>query len=199
MASAQLASDRLQDSEDPVVKRLAPRLVASIDRAVALATNTMRFGRADEGPPARRRLALAPLVSEAGEAALAGSGHKRVRLSQSVDPELQIDADPDQLYRILLNLLRNAVEAVTEGGAVEVIAARKARSVEIDIVDNGPGLPEGIEPRLFQPFASAARRGGTGLGLAISRELARAHGGEVTLVASGASGTRFRIVISDKS
>ena len=199
LASAQLASDRLRDSEDPVVKRLAPRLVGSIDRAVALATNTMRFGRADEGPPARRRLALAPLVAEAGEAALAGSGHKRVRLSDTVDAELEIDADPDQLYRILLNLLRNAVEAVPEGGAVEVIARRTGRTVEIDIVDNGPGLPTGVEVRLFQPFASAARSGGTGLGLAISRELARAHGGEVSRVGSDTTGTRFRIVIPDRS
>src|SRR6185437_16266368 len=72
LSSAQLASDRLAASEDPVVKRLAPRLISAIDHAVALATNTLRYGRAEEHAPDRKRIALRPLVEDAGEAALAG-------------------------------------------------------------------------------------------------------------------------------
>lgn len=198
LSSAQLASDRLAAVDDPVVQRLAPRLVASIDRAVALATNTLRYGRADETPPMRKRFALAPLIDEAGGAARASVSGKSVFTVNAVASDLEIDADGEQLYRILLNLMRNAAEAVAEGGTIRIEAVRERRHVLIDIADDGPGIDGELAARLFQPFASAARPGGTGLGLAIARDLARAHGGDVTLAGTGPEGTRFRIDIPDR-
>jgi signal transduction histidine kinase len=195
LSSAQLASDRLATVEDPVVQRLAPRLVGAIDRAVALATNTLRYGRTEENPPAKKRVALRPLIEEAGEAALASVAPKDVTLADEVDGALDVDADPEQLYRILLNLMRNAAEAVATGGKVRACARRERGHVLIEIADDGPGLPPAAAERLFQPFASAARTGGTGLGLAISRDLARAHGGDLSLVETGPKGTCFRIDI----
>ena len=103
-----MASDRLTAIDDPVVQRLTPRLVASLDRAVALATNTLRYGRADERPPERRQVALCSLVTEAGEVCAA---HKDVCFTNEIDPGLKVDADPEHLYRIVLNLIRNAAEA----------------------------------------------------------------------------------------
>jgi signal transduction histidine kinase len=198
LSSAQLASDQLAQSDDPAVRRLAQRLVSSIDHAVALATNTLRYGRADENPPQRHMVALAPIVAEAGEAAL--GAHKNVRLIDTVDKSIQIDADAGLLFRILLNLLRNAGEvlASAQGGEIRVSAARAAGRVSIDIEDNGPGIPPNVRERLFQPFAGSARPGGSGLGLAIARDLARAHGGDVTLVTTGDAGTHFRIEIPDR-
>jgi signal transduction histidine kinase len=202
LASAQLASDRLAKIDDPVVQRLAPRLVASIDRAVALATNTLRYGRADENPPKRKRVNARALVDEAAEATLAASAPERViTLINEIDPALEIDADPEQLFRIVLNILRNATQALEKQVTppqIIVSGVRRARHTEIDIADNGPGVPEALRERLFQPFATSARPGGSGLGLAISRDLARAHGGDITLVSTGASGTRFRIDIPDR-
>jgi signal transduction histidine kinase len=199
LANAKLASDRLSTVEDPVVKRLTPRLVASLDRAVALATQTLRYGRAEERPPQRKRTALKPLIDEAGEAALETSA-SGIEFANHVDTALQIDADPEQLYRIALNLLRNAVEALDgrTGARIEVMAERHGRTVSFSIADNGPGIPAAMQPKLFQPFARAARAGGTGLGLAIARDLVRAHGGEVSLMSTGAEGTRFRIDIPDR-
>jgi signal transduction histidine kinase len=198
LSSAQLASDQLAKSADPSVQRLAPRLVSSIDHAVALATNTLRYGRADEHPPQRRRLRLKPIVEEAREAAL--DGKYAVRFDDAVDDGFEIDADAAQLFRILLNILRNAGEALGEkGGAIAFCAARADGEAFIDISDNGPGIPPAIRARLFQPFAGSARAGGSGLGLAIARELARAHGGDVLLVQSGESGTQFRVTIPDRA
>jgi signal transduction histidine kinase len=208
LSNAQLASDRLTAIDDPVVKRLTPRLVASLDRAVALATTTLRYGRADERPPERKRVALKPLIEEAGESAIAVSGGT-IRFTNGIDPALQVDADPDQLYRMILNLVRNAAEALTaaSGSAetdasdaaaeIKVSASRRNGGVTVDVADNGPGIPEAMQAHLFQPFASA-RAGGSGLGLAIARELARGHGGNVELVATGKSGTCFRISIPDQ-
>jgi len=201
LSSAQLASDRLSSSADPAVKRLAPRLVSAIDHAVALATNTRRYGRADEHAPERRRIALKGIVDDAGEAALAErAGENPVHLRDEVPPDLQVDADPEQLFRIVLNLMRNAEQAVNGAAAAEirVSASRNGKRVLIHVSDNGPGIPEKVRDRLFQPFAGSARSGGSGLGLVISRELARAHGGEISLIDTGPQGTTFRLEIPDR-
>ncbi len=198
LASAQLASDRLAKIDDPIAQRLAPRLVASLDHAVSLATNTLRYGRAEEQPPERRHVALASLIDEAVEASLAGE--EAVTVSNRVDPALAIDADPEQLYRIMLNLVRNAAQVLRgrPDAAIAIAAQRAVRQVLIDIDDNGPGIPDAVRDSLFRPFAASSRSGGSGLGLAIARDLARAHGGDVILVATNAAGTRFRIVIPDR-
>jgi signal transduction histidine kinase len=197
LSSAQLASDQLVKSEDPSVQRLAPRLVSSIDHAVALATNTLRYGRADEHPPQRRKLRVKPIVDEAFEAAL--SGKERVTPDDRVDSVIEADADAAQLFRILLNILRNAGEALAEkGGTIAVTAARDGNTTNIDIADNGTGIPEKVRERLFQPFAGTTRAGGSGLGLAIARDLARAHGGDVVLLKSDSTGTQFRVTIPDR-
>jgi len=196
LSSAQLASDQLAKSEDPSVQRLARRLVSSIDQAVALATNTLRYGRADENPPQRKRIGLKPIVVEAIETAQ----HENIAMKDDVSSDIEIDADASLLFRILLNLLRNACDALAvHGGEIVVSAKREDTRVVIDIADNGSGVPSAIRERLFQPFAGSVRPGGTGLGLAIARDLARAHGGDVMLVSTGESGTRFRVEIPDRA
>ena len=111
-----------------------------------------------------------------------------------------MDADPEQLFRIVLNLLRNAEQAVngTPVAEIRVSASRNGKRVLIHVADNGPGIPEKTRERLFQPFAGSHRAGGSGLGLVISRELARAHGGDISLVSTGPQGTTFRIEIPDR-
>ncbi|HJW40304.1 MAG TPA: HAMP domain-containing sensor histidine kinase, partial [Rhizomicrobium sp.] len=202
LANAQLASDRLSAVDDPVVKKLAPRLVSAIDRAVSLATNTLRYGRADERAPQRRALPLSPLVAEAAEAAIeARIAPVDVRFDNDIDASIEIDADAEQLYRLVLNVLRNAVEALVEQGVPGRICAsaeRIGQRVILEISDTGPGIPETLRPRLFQPFATTARAGGSGLGLAIARDLARAHGGDISLVSSDPTGTVFRVEIPDR-
>lgn len=201
LSTAQLASDHLAAVEDPVVKRLTPRLVASIDRAVSLATNTLRYGRAQERPPKRKQLLLAPLVGEAGDAAIdARVAPVAIQFDNQVGVDLEIDADPEQVYRMILNLVRNSVEALVERGTegwIRVTAARHGQRVGIEVIDNGPGIPPSLHAKLFQPFATAARSGGSGLGLAIARDLARAHGGDIILVSTGDGGTVLRIEIPD--
>jgi signal transduction histidine kinase len=187
LATARLVSDRLVDSADPQVKRAVPTLVAAIDRAVDLCARTLDFTR--EGPPQLdcRRFALKGLVAEvAGD--LAGSGKSVI--VNAVDG-IEIEADRDQLYRVLANLVRNASEA--GANEVRVEARREDGRVLLDVADDGPGLPPRARENLFRPFAGTARPGGSGLGLAIARELARAHGGDLVLLRSDAAGTVFRV------
>ena len=200
LSSAQIASDRLAASEDPVVQRVTPRLAEALDRAISLATNTLRFGRAEEPAPMRRKVALAALIDEAAASAIPEDSG--IRFENRVPKTLEVEADSEQLFRVTLNLLRNAREAVAATDrsekSIQVEAKGRGERIVIDIVDNGPGIPLKVRERLFQPFAGSQRQGGSGLGLAISRELIQAHGGEIVLVSTDSTGTRFRITLPQR-
>jgi signal transduction histidine kinase len=206
LSSAHVISDRLSMAEDPTVKRFAPKLIISLDRAIAFLTETLKFGSAQEAPPARETLALKDLADDVIEAAVLQAS-SRVVLFNHVAPGALVDADRDQLSRVLTNLLRNAIQAVEGGdnepgqaaeGRVTISSWRDGSVVTVEVGDNGPGIPERVRPRLFEAFQSAAKPGGVGLGLAIAAELIRAHGGDIRLARTGPDGTVFHISIPDR-
>ena len=194
LTTAQLVSDRLTLSDDPEVRRITPRLIDAIDRAINLCQRTLKHGSADEPPPQRRDFALSGLAEEVAEAiGLPGDG--RITWRSEINNGLNVTADRDQLFRVLLNLGRNAVQAIPAVGEIRIAAAAVDGGVTIEIADTGTGLPNAAREHLFEAFIGAARAGGTGLGLAIARDLMRAHGGGIELVESGPSGTRFRLFL----
>ena len=191
LATARLVTDGLTASAAPEVRRVAPRLLDAIDRAVALCTRTLDFSREGAPPLAPSRFSIASLIDEIGPAL--GLSADDLTIDRAISPKLTVEADRDQLYRVLLNLARNAVEAGAH--RLRFSAAREGNAVAIEVVDDGPGLPPKARDNLFRPFFGSARPGGSGLGLAIARELMRAHGGELALVSSTASGTVFRLIL----
>jgi signal transduction histidine kinase len=202
LTTAQLLTDRLEGASDPAVQRVAPRLVATLGRAIEFCQATLAYGRAAERVPQRRRLLLRPLVMELGDlTALAQDAG--IGFVQEVPGSLEVDADPDQLARVLVNLVRNAVQALSLAGAsggsptIRVSAEREGAAVTIRIADNGPGIPKAARARLFSAFRSSGRPGGAGLGLAISAELVRLHGGTLTLEETE-TGACFKISIPDR-
>ncbi len=188
LATVQLVSDRLEQSDDPEVRRVTPTLMAAIDRAVSLCGQTLTFTR--EGPPALdlTRFDLRALVRDVG-AALPAQANSEAVWQDLMDEGLEIEADRDQIFRVLANLGQNAVEA----GAtrIEISARQENGRLLVSVSDNGPGLAPRARECLFQPFAGSARPGGTGLGLAIAHDLVRAHGGEIRLERSTGAGTIF--------
>jgi len=198
LTSAQLFTDRLETSEDPRVRRMAPKLVKSLTRAVHLCESTLTYGKAEEAAPTLSRLNLGELVWDVIEAERLAIGTQPVRLVNDVPAELTLVADPEQLHRVLGNLIRNARQAISRSqapGEIVISAAEEASEWTIRIRDTGPGLPEKARAHLFEPFRGGASAGGTGLGLSIAAELVRGHGGTLTLDASDGSGTAFRITL----
>ncbi len=196
LATAQLVSDRLTLSDDPDVRRVTPRLIDAIDRAINLCRRTLRYGSADEPPPDLASFPLGDLVDEVGASVGLPTGGEIVWRNR-ITNGMEITADRDQMFRVLLNLGRNAVQAISESGEIRVQAARTDTGVSIDIQDTGPGLPPVAREHLFEAFTGSARSGGTGLGLVIARDVMRAHGGDIKLVQSDASGTVFRLFLPD--
>ena len=191
LSTAVLISDRLESSADPGVRRVAPRLVETLDRAVRLCGETLSYARTGPPEPQPQPLRLAELVAKV-RTALDGSSRTAWRLA--VADDLVVQADPDQLFRVVLNLAQNAIEAMGEsGGTLRISAELRPDLLAIEIADTGPGIPEQLRASLFEPFAGSSKSEGNGLGLAICRELARAHGGEIELVGTSERGTTFRL------
>ena len=192
LSTARLVSDRLTGSDDPEVRQVTPTLVSAIDRAVNLCARTLNFTR--EGAPvvAPSHFDLSDLVTEVGDSLPAPVNGQAVWRNRLEGP-FEIEADREQLHRVLSNLGQNAIEA----GAtrVEVAARRDNGRCVIEVFDNGPGLAPRARDQLFKAFTGSSRPGGSGLGLAIARELMRAHGGDIRLERSTGEGTCFQLIL----
>ncbi|KQX38044.1 hypothetical protein ASD04_10450 [Devosia sp. Root436] len=197
LTSAQLLSDQVATLDDPKVQRLAPRLVTTLDKAIGFAQSVLDYGRETAAPPVMAPVAMAALVDDAAfEARLVG--HPTITLANHTPETLVLNVDAAQLGRVLLNLLKNAREALEAASvaapAVSVTVAEDADTITLSVSDNGPGLPPRARANLFVAFEGSARAGGTGLGLAIAREITEAHGGRL-LLADQPQGTRFDLIL----
>jgi signal transduction histidine kinase len=198
LANAMLLSDRLDQSQDPEVRRVAPRLVVAMDRAAKLCSETLNFARAQAGAPKKKRFPLRPLIDEVGQA-LIGADQSPIRWRNEVRADASVHADRDQLFRVLLNLAHNANQALAkDGGLISTSAWRQADQVVIEMADTGKGVPSAAQAHLFEAFSGSTRPGGTGLGLPIAREIMRAHGGDIALAHTGDDGTAFRLTLPDR-
>ncbi len=196
LTSAQLFMDRIETSEDPIVKRMAPKLVGSITRAVHLCESTLAFGKAEEPSPTLTMVRFGELAEEVVDSERLAVGDYDLSFAVDVPRDMQLRADPEQLYRVIANLVRNARQAIMATGLPGEIAVSGAETDDawlIEISDTGPGLPPKAREYLFAPFQGGVRKGGSGLGLAISSELIRGHGGELKLLKTGDDGSQFRI------
>jgi signal transduction histidine kinase len=177
------------------VRQVTPRLLEALDRAARLCSATLNFARAEASDPQKTRFPLAPLLDEVGEAVL-GPDPGAVRWRNEIGADVRVLADRDQLYRVLMNLGRNAVEALPqEGGLISITAWQTTHDTVMEMADTGRGIPKPTQAHLFEAFSGSARQGGTGLGLAIAREIMRAHGGDVVLAHTGEEGTTFRLTL----
>ncbi|MEM6538035.1 MAG: HAMP domain-containing sensor histidine kinase [Pseudomonadota bacterium] len=207
LSSAQLISDRLVKSEDPRVAKLAPRLLAALDRAVALSRDTLNFARMSPDRIKRKPVALKELVDDVFDDA----ARMAVTFENNVSADIIVEADQTHLFRALFNLVKNAAEAIEghapvtddtlEGappkvvGTVEAAATLAGNDVIISISDTGPGLPDVASENLFEPFKGSQKPGGSGLGIAIAAEVAKAHGGRLNLEKSDATGATFVLTL----
>ncbi|MEL6167461.1 MAG: HAMP domain-containing sensor histidine kinase [Pseudomonadota bacterium] len=198
LTSAQLFGDRIEVSEDPAVRRLAPKLLNSLSRAVNLCETTLAFGKAQEPPPMLGRFLLSGLVDDVVESERLAVQDDMVTFEEDVPVGLVIRADQEQLFRVLVNLVRNARQAIVAHGAhgsIRIAATETDQDWKIAVTDTGPGLPAKAREHLFTPFQGGTRKEGTGLGLAIAAELIRGHGGTLLLDRTDETGTAFTVTL----
>ncbi len=198
LTTTQLFVDRMEGSNDPMVQRAAPKLVASMSRAVNLCESTLAFGKAEEAAPALTRIPLAGIVNEVIDGERLAAGDSDISYSEDIPAGLVLRADPEQLYRVISNIVRNARQAIVatgKEGEINIRAREDEDNWIITITDTGPGLPPKAREHLFTPFQGGVRKGGSGLGLSIAAELVRGHGGRLELKRTDETGTRFEICL----
>jgi signal transduction histidine kinase len=203
LSAAQLISDRMATIPDPLAQHLAPRLVATLDRAIQFCQATLAYGAAREQSPNRRRFDLSAMVRQVVETGRAEYGNA-IDYQIDIPPTFDLYADPDHVLRVLENLSRNAAQALmareAEEGrpkAIRFAAIRTEGLALIEISDTGPGFPADQSQRIFEPFHKSTSEVGAGLGLAIAADLVARNGGAIALAPAKADdfycGARFLI------
>jgi hypothetical protein len=191
LATAQLMCDRLAAHEDDRVRLSSESMARALERALDLCRQTVQAGRAGLPAPDRERFLLADVVEELAATATGPDG-SAAALEGVASDDVLLDADFDQTYRILLNLVRNAFDAGAR--SVRISGRNDGEAAVIELRDDGPGLPPAVAARLGQDQASGTE-GGSGLGLRICHELCRNHGGTLEVAETGPAGTCVRVTL----
>gem|GEM_PF-599309 len=200
---AELLGDELAAGTES--KHLVESISSEVDRLTEITETYLRFARLPQ--PKLEREDLGALVASVAEFARAELAQARIELTLSLPTELlEVPVDENQLRQALLNLIRNAREAMADGGLLRVGVQREADdTASITVADNGPGISAEDLPKIFDPFFSTKAKG-TGLGLALVQQILAEHGGRVDVISQGhevgeaddrrpGHGTTFRLVL----
>ncbi|MEP7367568.1 MAG: HAMP domain-containing sensor histidine kinase, partial [Acidobacteriota bacterium] len=173
------------------VKRLAANIYRSSRRIQEMLNDLLQLTRGSAKE--RESCTVREVVEAAVEEVEAAAQRNRIRITRNVPNDLMALLERARMERVFLNLLSNALEAVPEGGEIQITAARDGRTVQIEVADNGPGIAPGIREQLFQPFVTFGKKNGLGLGLALSRQSVLEHGGEIWVEDRPGGGAKFII------
>jgi two-component system sensor kinase FixL len=189
----------LADSPDPNRSKIENALDRAAEQALRAGQIIRRLRDfVSRGESEKRVESLSKLIEEAGALGLSGAREQGVQLRFNLDPEHdQVLVDRVQIQQVLVNLFRNALDAMADSPQRELIAsnARVADDmIEVAIFDTGPGIPDDVMPNLFQTFFTT-KETGMGVGLSISRSIVEAHGGRMWAESNRSGGATFRFTL----
>ena len=200
LSSISLNAEMLQDEvsgykdvNTEEAQSLLRAIISEIDRMTALTEEYLQFSRLPESRLARAH--LAQTLHETIDFVRQELQQKRIAVESFVPEDLgEIRFDRVQMRRVLLNLIRNAVEAMPHGGRLSLRAERGEQEALIQVEDNGVGIPEEVQGKIFEPFFTT-KEVGTGLGLALVQQIIHDHGGQITCASKVGQGTTFSIML----
>jgi two-component system, OmpR family, sensor kinase len=198
LANLELLQASLEDPGQEEERVMVDSALRSSGRMSRLVTDLLLLARADTGRlAARTRCNLAEIAGNAAAEVAPTIGERELRIDN--DRPLPVDGNPDELHRMILNLLDNAIRHTPPGAAIELRLRAAGGAAVVEVADDGPGVPPELREQIFDRFvrgdgpADTAARGGSGLGLAIVRAVAGSHGGSVAATESESGGALFRI------
>jgi two-component system sensor kinase FixL len=196
-------SSRLLATEAPPVSRIRDAIDKAADQALRAGEIIRRLRDfVSRGETERRIESLSKLVEEAGALALVGVKDADVRVRFEYDPSADLVlADRVQIQQVVLNLMRNAIDAMSDAPRRELLVSTSRADPThalVSVADTGPGIAPEIAEQLFQPFVTTKRHG-MGVGLSISRTIVEAHGGRIWAEPTPGGGTTFRFTLNGAS
>jgi signal transduction histidine kinase len=196
MTSIQLGAEMIdQNTDDPATRRYCELIIGQLRRMLAMAEELLAYSRGSSELQ-RERVTVRQFLREFEVYNEDFLRQSKVGLTlEPVDTVIEIDRT--RFMRVFQNLLSNAVEACGDrGGHVTIRAAvEDSARLRFDVADTGPGIPEAIRSRVFDPFVTHGKRRGTGLGMAIARTIVEAHAGSIVFETESGKGTTFTIRI----
>ncbi len=200
LASLQLYAERLSASDSERDRKMGSLMIDSIEKAVTLCDWTKHYSSTTRKNLDRRVQQVSSLVEEALTLVQLHDAKKKVQLVNQCNPRHFIDCERTLIFRIVYNVVLNAIQAIHASGQAGRVVIRSLPSgagTFVQIEDNGPGMDEETVKKLFIPYQGSLKPGGTGLGMAIAEELARWHGGSLELLHTGAGGSCFQLFVPD--
>jgi signal transduction histidine kinase len=193
VANAEFLSEGGLDSQQR--EELYQEVRLAVDHMTEMLESFLEFSRTGQSLRPRYGSLRAPLERAIATVRAAHPDFNDVQLDIRFQNPCEGWFDMKRLERAFQNLLLNAFEAVgSDRGKVNVIASQRDGQVEVVVEDNGPGIPDEIRTRLFEPFVSSGKQNGTGLGLTVVQKIVQDHGGEISF-RSSSTGTTFRIIL----
>ena len=185
-----------QDAENPEkVNRYVGLLEEQLENVIHIVRQTLSFSRPLETLQAIDVAELAEAALRVHESKLTA---KQIRLVKKLPPDAKVRAHPGELLQVVSNLVANAVEALPQKGTLCLRVRKTQKEIHMLVVDDGPGIPQAILSKVFDPFFSTKKERGTGLGLAITKSIVERHKGRIktrSSVRQGRNGTAFRITL----
>jgi signal transduction histidine kinase len=200
IANLELLQESLQGSDPDEERAVVDSALRSSTRMSRLVADLLLLARADAGrPSARTSCDLAEIAGNAAAEVAPTVGERELRIEN--DRPLRVDGNPDELHRVVLNLLDNAVRHTPPGSRIELRLRAAGRDAVVEVADDGPGIPPARRDEVFDRFvrgdgpADTIRASGSGLGLAIVRAVAISHGGSAAVAESESGGALFTVRI----
>ncbi len=174
-------------------KEYAGMIVAEVRRMVGMVEDLLEFTRGGRSRYEIAPLPIAPFFRDMKQLMGRDMVERGITFDVAVDLDGALLVDKDKFQRVVQNLAGNAREALAPGGVLRILVAREDKMAHITVKDNGPGIPEEIRERLFEPFVTHGKKGGTGLGTAISKKIVEEMGGRIWFNTASGRGTTFHI------
>lgn len=185
-------ADLLSEHEDVKLSKYAGMLRRASDRVLKMVQELLDFSRG-AAELHRQAVTVGHLLAELDDQLLHRLPEVGIRVEREVRYTGTLSLDVDRFTRVLLNLFKNAVEAMPSGGTLTLGVDEEANQVVFTVADTGCGIPEYILPRIFEPFVTHGKAQGTGLGMAIARSIVEAHGGVISVASTPGQGTCFTL------
>ena len=181
-----------QAKDDPESREYAGLMMSEVDRLNQTISGMLQFAR--EREPDIVPVEMKKLLDKTASLMEADFQIRNISLQLDIEEDIQLRADPDMLLQVLLNLLRNSIDATPSGGTVTVSIRRAGAAVRIRVRDNGRGMTASERDRMFDPFFTTGKKG-TGLGLAVSHQIVEQHEGHFEVDSSPGHGTTITLIL----